>query len=41
MLEVLVLLSVVGQFALIVYLTAERKPAAKLKADLIEKESLK
>jgi hypothetical protein len=41
MLEVLVVLSVVGQFALIVYLTAERKPAAELKADLIEKESLK
>lgn len=41
MLEVLVVLSVVGQFALIVYLTAERKPAAQLKADLIEKESLK
>jgi hypothetical protein len=41
MLEVLVLLSVVGQFALIIYLTAERKPVAQLKADLIEKESLK
>ena len=41
MLEVLIVLSVVGQFALIVYLTAERKPAAQLKADLIEKESLK
>jgi|APIni6443716594_1056825.scaffolds.fasta_scaffold2874177_3 hypothetical protein len=41
MLEVLVVLSVVGQFALIVYLTAESKTAAQLKADLIEKESLK
>lgn len=41
MLEALVVLSVVGQFALIVYLTAKRKPAAQLKADLIEKESLK
>jgi hypothetical protein len=41
MLEIIVLLSVVGQFALIVYLTAERKPVAQLKADLIEKESLK
>ena len=39
MLEILIVLSVVGQFALIIYFRAQSKPVAQLKADLIEKES--
>ena len=39
MLEILIVLSVVGQFALIIYFRAKSKSVAQLKADLIEKES--
>ena len=39
MLEILMVLSVVGQFALIIYLRGKGKSVAQLKADLIEKES--
>lgn len=39
MLEILIVLSVVGQFALIIYFRAQSKSVAQLKADLIEKES--